>query len=360
VIKVERGPDGDFARHWDENVAGESAQFWWLNRRKRSVVLDIKEAGDRAAFDALLERADVFVTNLSPGALDRLGLTPDATRARFPKLVTCQISGYGRTGLFRDRKAYDMLVQAEAGIMSLTGSPDTPSRAGVSISDVGTGIYAAVLVLAGLLGRMKDGQGRHLDVAMYDATVEFAGPMLLSYLNAGLIYPRSADRHHAIVPYGVFRCADDAPVLVAVEHDHEWRRFAASVLDRPEFASDPRYSSNVRRLEHREDIEVMTAAAIGAIRSEQAFELFDSLGLAYASLNDLAGVSTHPVVAEREMLTDVETTDGTNVTTIVGLGERLFERNGAGRVRPPTLGEDTEAVLATLETSTRLVGNPES
>ncbi len=334
VIKIERGPGGDFARHWDDNVAGESAQFWWLNRRKRSIVLDLKEPVGRRSFDELLERADVLVCNLSPGALDRLGLTPEELGSRYPSLVTCQISGYGRTGEFRDRKAYDMLVQAEAGVMSLTGSPETPSRAGVSVSDVGTGIYGAVLVLAGLLGRMKDGKGRHLDVAMYDATVEFAAPMLLSYLNAGLLYPRFPDRHHAIVPYGVFRCADGVLVLVAVEHDHEWQRFAEAILQRPELADDPGYATNIRRLERREEVDAMVAAAIGALPSGRAYTLLDSLGLAYASLNDLAAVGNHSVVRERGMLANEETAAGVGVRTLVGLGERVYERDGAGHDRP--------------------------
>jgi crotonobetainyl-CoA:carnitine CoA-transferase CaiB-like acyl-CoA transferase len=351
VVKVEREPDGDFARHWDGNVAGDGAQFWWLNRRKRSVVLDLKTEHGQASFDALLGRADVFVCNLSPGATERLGLTPEALRTQYPRLVTCQISGYGRTGTLRDRKAYDMLVQAEAGVMSLTGSPETPSRAGVSVADVGTGIYAAVLVLAGLLGRMKDGHGRHLDVAMYDATVEFAAPMLLSYLNAGVIYPRLPDRHHAISPYGVFRCADGAAVLLAIEHDDEWQRFVSLFAGQPELAKDPRFASNVSRLANRADVEDFVSAAIASLPSTEVIRLFDSLGLAYASLNDVAGVSNHPVVRERRMLADAETASGASVTTLVGLGERLFERDGGGRTRPPELGEDTAELLETVARS---------
>ena len=349
VVKVERAPYGDFARHWDANVAGEGAQFWWLNRRKRSIVLDLKQEGGRTAFDALLGRADVFVSNLSPGATERLGLTPELFDERFPELVVCQISGYGRTGAFRDRKAYDMLVQAEAGVMSLTGSPEQPSRTGVSIVDVGTGIYAAALVLAGLLGKTQSGRGCFLDVAMFDAVLEFAGPMLLSYVNAGVLYPRVPQRHHAIAPYGVFRCADGTQVLFAVEHDAEWRRFADAVLERPDLADDPRFATNVARLAHREEVDSLVGDAVARLDAADAVAMFDDLGLAYASLNDMRDVSEHPVAAERRLFDAADTATGAAVITLVGLAERLGATSLNGRARPPALGEDTEAILSELD-----------
>jgi crotonobetainyl-CoA:carnitine CoA-transferase CaiB-like acyl-CoA transferase len=348
-IKVERAPGGDFARHWDGNVSGEGAQFWWLNRGKESVVLDLKSEGGRAAFDALLDRADVFVCNVSPGAADRLGLGGAQLRDRFPRLVSCQISGYGTTGEFRDRKAYDMLVQAEAGVMSLTGTEDRPSRAGVSISDVGTGIYAAALILAALIGRGHDGSGRHLDVAMYDATIEFAAPMLISYLNAGVLYPRMPDRHHAIAPYGVFLCADGSRLLLAIEHDAEWQRFAVAILGRPELGEDPRFATNTDRLANRDLVDALVADAIGGLSRAEAERAVADLGLAYASLNDMQQVSEHPVVDERAMLEHVEAYDGKDAArTLVGLGERLFSVASDGRARPPALGEHTDSVLAEL------------
>src|SRR5581483_1304612 len=219
------------------HVGGECSQFWWLNRGKESVVLDLKDATGRAALDALLERADVLVYNLSPAAADRLGLGAEQLSARHPKLVSCQITGYGATGAFRDRKAYDMLMQAEAGVMSLTGTPEQPARAGVSISDVGTGIDAA---------------------------------MLISYLNAGVVYPRLPDRHHAIAPYGVFHCADGRSVLVAVEHDSDWRVFAEAVLDRPELADDPRCATNAMRLVNRGEVDDAVAAALARLSLDEA------------------------------------------------------------------------------------------
>ena len=352
VIKVERPPNGDFARHWDGNVDGECSQFWWLNRRKLSVALDLKSERGCSVLGRLLDQADVLVSNLSPRAIDRLGLTPERLGKLYPKLVICQISGYGRSGSFRDRKAYDMLVQAEAGVMSLTGSPEQPSRAGVSISDVGTGIYASTVILAALLDRTRHGRGRHLDVAMFDATLEFAAPMLISFLNAGVSYPRLPDRHHAIAPYGVFECADSVRVLLAIEQDSEWQTFAAAVLGDPGLGSDPRFATPVARLQNRAEVDALVATALAKLDGGAAARLLDSMGLAYASLNGMEDVARHPAVAERGMLASVETSAGSTAMTLIGLAERLFETSADGRDRPPNLGEDTESVLGALGLST--------
>jgi formyl-CoA transferase len=348
VIKVERPPLGDFARRWDDNVHGECAQFWWLNRRKQSIALDLKSDEGRLAFGRLLEKADALVANLSPAALTGLGLTRKAVTERYPELVVCAISGYGETGDFRDRKAYDMLIQAEAGVMSLTGSEEQPTRVGVSIADVGTGIYAAALVAGALVGRVRDGMGAYLDVAMFDATVEFAGPMLLSYLNADVIYPRLPDRHHAIAPYGVFRCADGARLLVAVQNDAEWRVFAKRVIGRPELADDPRYATSVARLAHRPDVDDFAARGMRALTKPEATTLLDEIRIAYGSVNDIGEVAEHPVTAERALLSDVEMLTGSTARTLVGMAERLFATGSLERERPPAVGEDTAAVLASL------------
>lgn len=349
VVKVERPPGGDFARHWDTNVRGDCSQFWWLNRRKKSVVLDLKTPAGREAFDALLGRADVLVSNQSPRAMEGLGLTREALAAAHPTLVACSISGYGEHGSFRERKAYDMLVQAESGVMSLTGSEDQPARVGVSISDVSTGIYAAALVLGAVVGRLRQDRGAYLDVAMFDATVEFAGPMLISYLNAGIVYPRIPDRHHAIAPYGVFRCAGGDRVLVAVHNDAEWRRVADRLLGQPELADDPRYATSVARLEHREEVDGLTAAALGALSMADATRLLDEIRVAYGSVNDMGGVADHPATTDRSLVDEVATADGAVAHTLVGMGERLFSTSTGDRLRPPLLGEDTESVLASLE-----------
>jgi itaconate CoA-transferase len=348
VIKVERPPLGDFARRWDDNVHGECAQFWWLNRRKQSVALDLKSDEGRAVFERLLDKADALVANLSPAALTRLSLTRTLVTERYPALVTCVISGYGERGEFRDRKAYDMLIQAEAGVMSLTGSPEQPTRVGVSIADVGTGVYAAALVAGALVGRVRNGTGAYLDVAMFDATVEFAGPMLLSYLNAGVLYPRLPDRHHAIAPYGVFRCADGARLLVAVQNDAEWRVFAERVVGRPELADDARYATSVARLANRPEVDDFAARAIAALTRTQATELLDEIRIAYGSVNDIGDVANHPVTAELGLLKDVDMADGGTAHTMVGIAERLFGSGSSERERPPAIGEDTESVLGSL------------
>jgi itaconate CoA-transferase len=348
VIKIERPPRGDFARHWDDNVDGECSQFWWLNRRKSSFGADLKTDEGRRAFDALLERADVLVSNQSPGATERLGLTRETLRERFPTLVTCSISGYGATGPFRDRKAYDMLVQAEAGVMSLTGSPEQPTRVGVSITDVGTGIYAAALILGALFGRRRENRGAYLDVAMFDATVEFAGPMLVSFLNRGLIYPRFPDRHHAISPYGIFRCLDGGRLLVAVQNDLEWRVFADRVIGRPELADDARYATSVARLENRREVDEFAAGGLARLERDEAMRLLDEIRIAYGSVNDMGEVAEHPVTLGRSMIGGVETLGGGTARTLVGIGERVFGTRSDQRDRPPAVGEDTEAVLELL------------
>ena len=247
VVKWERADVGDFARHWDDHAGGESAQFWWLNRGKRSVAVNLRDEEHRELFFAHVAEADVLVHNMSPSAASRLGLDGDTLHDRFPHLVSCQISGYGASSSFRDRKAYDMLVQAESGIMSLTGTPEVPSRVGVSMCDVSTGIYAATLVVAAVHQQRRTGQGCALDVAMLDVAVEFLGPMLTSAVNAGVRYERLPQHHHAIAPYGVFACRD-GQVVIAIEQDAEWQRFCELVLDAPETATRPEYATNLARV----------------------------------------------------------------------------------------------------------------
>lgn len=349
VIKIERPESGDFSRHWDRNAAGSGAQFWWLNRGKRSVALDLRSNEGRSTLARLLDRADVFVQNMSPAAAARLGLDDPAFDERHPRLVHCHISGYGSGGSLRDRKAYDMLVQAEAGLMSLTGTPDQAMRIGVSVCDVGTGIYAAALVLGALSAARATGRGRRIDLAMFDVALEMLAPMLVSYANAGVEYARVPDRHPAIAPYGVFRCSDDHEVLIAVEQQHEWRSLCERLLRDPGLADDERFASNTARVTHREEVDGLLDRAFGRMSSADATALLEELGVAYATVNDVAGVASHPVTTDRGMLASVADERGVDVTTIVGPAERLLAPNRRGRLRPPTLGEDTEAVLRELD-----------
>lgn len=344
VIKVERAGSGDFSRHWDGNVRGEGAQFWWLNRGKRSIALDLKDRADRALFDRILHSADVLVQNMSPAAADRLGLHEPDFEERHPRLVVCDISGYGNATPLRERKAYDMLVQAESGVMSLTGTPEQPMRSGISVCDVSTGIYAATLVLAALAERSATGRGRRLDVAMFDATLEFLGPMLLSYLNSGIVYPRLPDRHHAIAPYGVFRCSDGTAILLAVEQDAEWRLFVSAVLARPDLADDPRFVTNLARMEFRDDVDGLVGEFFAGITGAEAIERLEHLNLAYGVLNDVGVVGTHPVLDARGIAEQVETAEGETAFALTGLARRLFGVDSAVRARPPLLDEDGDAI----------------
>ena len=349
VVKLERPGLGDFSRHWDENVSGEGAQFWWLNRFKSSVAIDLKSPDGQQALTTLLGRSDVLLHNLAPPSAERLGLDEASIRRRFPQLINCQISGYGADGPAAARKAYDMLVQAETGVMSLTGTPDQAMRVGVSISDVTTGIYSALLVLAALLERRQTGVGRHLDMAMFDVTIEFLGPMLVSYLNAGTTYPRIPDHHHAIAPYGAFTCRDGERVLIAVEQDSEWERLCLEVLGDEVLAYDPRYETNTLRLEHREELRALLSDRFAHRTSNSVIEALRAAGLAYARVNDVSIVAEHDVVAHRGIIQDSVTHDGVSVRRLAGIAERLFSVTPPERDRPPTLGEDTEIYLASLE-----------
>jgi itaconate CoA-transferase len=345
VIKVEP-PGGDFSRTWDDNARGESAQFWWLNRHKRSVELDLRHEGDREALEDLLADADVVVHNMSPRAADRLGLGETALLERHPHLVSCQISGYGSMTTQRNRKAYDMLVQAESGIMSLTGTAERPARTGVSIADVSTGLYGALLVLAALIEREGTGRGRALDVSMLDVASEFAAPMLMAYLNAGVIYPRTLDRHHAIAPYGVFTTADSRRVLLAVHQNDEWRRLCTGVLGSPVLAEDPRYATNLLRLEARDEVDALVSATFGARSFERITAELDEFGLAYAEVNDIAAAAAHPALIERGAIDGIPAASGEMVSSLIGLAERLFDAADNGRREPPPrVGEHTREVL---------------
>jgi itaconate CoA-transferase len=344
VIKVERAGSGDFSRHWDGHVHGEGAQFWWLNRGKRSIGLDLNDEADRAMFDRLLRSADVLVQNMSPAAADRLGLYDLDFQTRHPQLIICDISGYGNATPLRERKAYDMLVQAESGVMSMTGTPEQPMRTGVSVCDVSTGIYAAVLILAALTERSASGQGRRLDVAMFDATLEFLGPMLLSYLNAGVVYPRLPDRHHAIAPYGAFRCRDGLVILLAIEQDAEWGLFASEVLERPDLAEDGRYATNLARLAARDDVDGVVAKFFAGLTGVEAIERLERQHLAYGVLNDLAAVGDHPVLEARGIAEAVDTARGETAMALTGLARRLFDVDPGRRLRPPLLDEDGRAI----------------
>ena len=349
VIKVERPPAGDFARYWDDHVRGESGQFWWLNRGKESIALDLRAAEDRSVLDELLAVSDVLVHNMSPGAAERAGLGR-GTCARFPTLVNCQISGYGDHGAFRERKAYDMLVQAESGIMSLTGTQEMPSRVGVSICDVATGLYAAILVLAGIHRRRETRTGTYLDVAMFDVALEFVGPMLMSSMNCGVNYPRLPQHHHAIAPYGVFTCADDSPLMIAVQQDAEWLLFCEQVLDAHELSADTRFVTNLDRVRHRDELYALVSERLGRLDVQETAERLTAAGIAHASIRDVDDVASHPVAVDRGAFRHERSQSGSDVASVIGLAERAFGSPERKRDRPPALDEDGESIRRWLAT----------
>jgi crotonobetainyl-CoA:carnitine CoA-transferase CaiB-like acyl-CoA transferase len=259
--------------------------------------------------------------------------------------VICQISGYGNTeSTHRNRKAYDMLIQAESGIMSVTGTPETPCRVGVSICDVSTGLYAVALILAAIQQRTRTGRGTRLDVGMLDVALEFLAPMLISYLNAGVVYPRLASSHHAVAPYGVFTCSDSAQIVLAVESEPEWHAFCADVLGNEALADDPRFASNSARVEHLADLSEIVQRKLSTMDARQAVEALEGASIAYAALNDIQALAEHPVLAARGMVTAVPNLAGEPVQALVSLAERCFPGTQKA-TRPPELGEHEDLLL---------------
>lgn len=350
VVKVERPDGGDFARGYDDALGGLSAYFAWLNRGKRSVVLDLKQVADRAALGALVERADIFVHNLAPGAVERLGLGYAELAQRHTRLIWCGISGYGPDGPYRDKKAYDLLLQAEAGVIGVTGAADAPAKVGVSLADIGAGHYAYSSILAALLNRARTGRGERIDIAMLECLTESMMPMLYSWLGTGAIPGRAGLRHNLIVPYGVYACADGA-VNLAIQNDREWHRFCAAILDRPDLAADPRFATNAARVRHRQELEDLIERQFADLRAEALVALLDRVGIANGRVNDIPAVVAHPQLAARARWVEVESPIG-RIPAL--LPPHNIQSTPATMGRVPSLGEDTRAVLDELG-----VGHPE-
>src|ERR1700674_2919092 len=262
VIKIER-PEGDFARFYDDLVHGESAYFVWLNRGKESVVLDLAKADDKALLEAMLARADVFVQNLRPGAVGRLGFALDRLRRDYPRLIVCSVTGYGESGPYARRKAYDLLIQAEAGVASVTGAPEAPARVGVSVVDIAAGMNAYEAILEALIARGRTGEGADVSVSMFDAIADWMTVPLLQH-EGGRTPQRLGLAHPTIAPYGVFKTRDGADILIAIQSDREWRVLAKDVLDDPALAADPAFATNVERVKRRPATDARVAAVFGA------------------------------------------------------------------------------------------------
>jgi itaconate CoA-transferase len=343
VIKVERPDGGDFARAYDSRARGLASHFVWTNRSKESLALDLKHPDSVETLKALIAKADVFVQNLAPGAVERLGLGPAALRAANPRLVTCSISGYGESGPYEGRKAYDLLVQAEAGFLSVTGTKDQVAKAGISIADIASGVTACNAILAALLHRERTGRGDHIAVSMLEAMAEWMGFPMYFALDGATPPPRAGAGHATIYPYGPYATAD-GEILFGLQNDREWAAFATQVLDRPDLAGDPRFKGNAGRAAHRHVLEPIIAGALAALPTEAAMRRLDAAGIANARINDIAALWAHPQLAARGRWREVETPSGRlpSLTPVSGEGwEPRFDP-------VPALGEHTDKILAEL------------
>jgi formyl-CoA transferase len=292
VIKVER-PEGDFAREYDHLVHGESSYFVWLNRGKESVTLDLGKSKEKALLEAMLARADVFVQNLKPGAVAKLGFAVERLRRAHPRLIVCSISGYGESGPYAARKAYDMLIQAEAGVASVTGGPEAPARVGVSICDIGAGMYAYEAILEALIARGRTGEGRAISVSMFDAMADWMSVPLLQY-EGGAPPKRIGLAHTSIAPYGVFKSRDGADILISIQSDREWRVLAEKVLGDKALAADPAFATNTERVKRRAETDRRVAEVFAAHDVEPLSKMLTAADIAFGRVNSPAELARHP------------------------------------------------------------------
>jgi len=345
VIKVERPGLGDFARDYDETVMGMSSHFVWLNRSKESIALDLKTDAGRRAMLALVARADVFVQNLAPGAAERLGLGAADLRAKHPGLIHVSISGYGLGGPYTKKKAYDLLVQCEAGLVSITGSPDEPAKVGISVADIAAGMYAYTGVLTALLRKGRTGEGATVEISMLESLGEWMGfPMYYAWYG-GQSPERSGASHAAIAPYGPFPCAGGEQVFLGVQNEREWAIFADKVLDTPELATDERFVNNSLRVAHREDLNAEIARAFSTISGDDAIDRLEAAGIANARLRDLAGLVGHEQLAARNRWREVESPVGP-IKALVPPATLDGDEPVMGPIPAP--GQHTEQILAEL------------
>lgn len=345
VIKIERPDGGDFARGYDTTVKGLSSYFVWLNRSKESLTLDMKWPGAADILERLLTRADVFVQNLAPGAAERLGTAPAVLRTRYPRLVIANISGYGTSGPYAQKKAYDLLVQSEVGLLSITGTEATPSRVGISVADIAAGMYAYSGILAALLARTTSGQGASVDVSMFDALGEWMGPAAY-YTEYGGAAPRRSGPHHAsIAPYGPFETGAGGPVYFAIQNGREWARFCSDVLRRPELADDPRFGSNALRVQHREALHGAIAAVFRALPRTEVLTRLEAAQIASARMNSVAEFVAHPQLSARDRWRQIDSPAG----PLRALRPPLDIEGVDPIMGPvPALGQHTTAILEEL------------
>jgi formyl-CoA transferase len=342
VIKIERPDSGDFARDYDHLVDGMSSAFVWLNRGKESIELDIKTVEGRRVLDALLEKADVFMHNISPGAAGRLGLDSATLKEAFPRLISGSVSGYGVTGPMASSKAYDLLVQGETGMISLSGGEDSPAKVGVSIADISAGMYAYSSILAALHLRDRTGEILTVDVSLFDSLTEWLGYPLLYTMHGGEQPRRMGTSHATIAPYGAFDTADGSQVLVAIQNEREWKRFCAEVIESPELESDDRFATNAVRVRNGAALTELINACLGRLDRASVIARLEAAGIANARLNDLADLEHHVQLSERDRWIPTVTEVGT-VQTVKPPWAPDSHDADYGSV--PSLGEHTRPIL---------------
>lgn len=352
VIKVERPDGGDFARGYDAAVRGEASHFVWLNRGKESIAVDLKTAEGQDVLTRLLAKADVFLHNLGPGAVERLGFGAEELLARHPSLVVCTMSGYGSTGPYRDKRAYDLLVQSEAGLVSLTGTPDHPAKAGIPVADIAAGMYALTNILGALMHRERfGGAGAVIEVTMFDALVEWMGHPILVTDHTGAQPPRVGLSHPVIAPYDAYPTSDGHEVVLGIQNDREWVRLATDVLGDPSLAVDPDYATNVARVRNREKVDGVVGAAMSRLTIDEAVAALDRARIASARLNTIADVLDHPQLVARDRWRQVRTPVG----TIRGLRSAVEPVGEVPLAEVPSLGQHTDAILAEIGLNTEEV-----
>lgn len=345
VIKIERPGAGDFARGYDSRVKGLASHFVWTNRSKESLGLDVKVPEDHAVLMKLLERADVLVENLAPGAADRLGLSYEKLSAKLPSLIVCDISGYGQNGPYRDKKAYDLLIQSEAGVLAVTGTGSEPAKVGISIADIAAGMYAYTNILAAIMQRGKTGKGSKIDISMLESMAEWMSfPLYYTFDNAPAPTPSGA-AHATIYPYGPFECGTGGSVMLGVQNEREFANFCAKVLGDASLSSDPRFSTNSSRTQNRAELKAEIDRVFSELSVAQVIERLDDAAIANASVNDMQGVWNHPQLRARGRWTEVDTPAG-KVPALLppGTGDGVEARMDA----VPSVGEHNEAILKEL------------
>ncbi|MFE3516262.1 CaiB/BaiF CoA transferase family protein [Streptomyces sp. NPDC059166] len=346
VIKVERPGGGDFARRYDTTVHGQSSYFVWLNRCKESVTLDLKTDQGREILEELLAQADVFVQNLAPGAAARMGLGAEDLAKRFPALIPCSVTGYGSSGPWADRKAYDLLVQCQTGLVSLTGSAQEAARVGISVADIAAGMYAYSGILTALFTRATRGSVRAVEVSLFEALAEWMSQPAYYTAYSGAQPPRVGTRHATIAPYGTYTAADGKDVLLSVQNEREWAALCERFLDDPALTEDDRFATGSARVGHRDEVDAILAERIARSESAEVMRLLDAIGIANAPVNDVRQFLEHPVLAGRDRWRDVPLPDGSTAAALVPPVDLAGTEPRMGAV--PALGEHTERILAEL------------